>query len=83
MQLDVIISTVHSYVDLYASHYSSGETKTTATWIREFVTSHPKYKRDSHVPDEIVCDLMSRIKEISEGRVSCEELIGRPNKQPC
>ena len=48
---------------------------TTARWIRKFVTSHPKYKHDSVVSDEITYDLVCELKDISEGK-HCEDLTG-------
>lgn len=36
----------------------SGTLKTAATWIREFVRSHPDYKFDSVVSQEINYDLL-------------------------
>ena len=48
---------------------------TTAGWIRKFVMSHPQYKHDSVVTDEITYDLICELKEISEGK-ACEDLIG-------
>lgn len=40
---------------------STGERKTGATWIREFVMNHPLYKHDSIVSREINYDLCQRI----------------------
>ena len=48
---------------------------TTASWMRKFVTSHPQYKEDSRVTDEINYDLMWRIYLISTGQIKCPELI--------
>ncbi|XP_013418129.1 glutamate--cysteine ligase catalytic subunit [Lingula anatina] len=44
---------------------ASGETPTTARWIRDFVTSHPDYKKDSVVTERINYDLMCKCQEIS------------------
>ena len=47
---------------------------TTAKWIRCFLTSHPLYKNDSIITDEMTYDLVKRMQEISEGVVPCPEL---------
>jgi glutamate--cysteine ligase catalytic subunit len=41
-----------------------GELLTTATWIRNFVRSHPAYKFDSVVSQEINYDLVVAIDEM-------------------
>jgi glutamate--cysteine ligase catalytic subunit len=37
---------------------------TPAAWIRNFITSHPDYKKDSRVSDEINYDLAVAIDEM-------------------
>ena len=37
---------------------------TTAAWLRHFVTTHPAYKNDSVVSDEIAYDLVVACQEI-------------------
>ena len=37
---------------------------TTAAWLRDFVTSHPDYKQDSVVTDEIAYDLVTACQDI-------------------
>jgi hypothetical protein len=49
---------------------------TAARWQREFVKSHPGYKKDSVVTQEIAHDLMKRCADIGEGRVNVPELLG-------
>jgi glutamate--cysteine ligase catalytic subunit len=49
-----------AHVDLVRQR-STGERKTGATWIREFVMKHPLYKQDSVVSSEINYDLCQRI----------------------
>jgi hypothetical protein len=49
---------------------------TTATWIREFVQSHPDYRHDSVISDSIAYDLMIACKQIGEGERPCPELYG-------
>lgn len=43
---------------------SSGSLLTPATWIRNFVRSHPAYKFDSVVSQEINYDLMKAVDEM-------------------
>ena len=44
---------------------ASGRSKTYATWQREFIASHPKYKKDSVVSQEIAYDLINAILSLS------------------
>lgn len=41
-----------------------GSLLTAATWIRNFVQSHPDYKQDSVVSQEINYDLLTAIDEM-------------------
>ena len=50
---------------------------TTAMWIRHFLTSHPLYKQDSVVTEEMTFDLIKRMQDISEGVAPCPELTGK------
>lgn len=45
---------------------ATGELKTAATWIRDFVAEHPDYKHDSVVSDSIAHDLVMEIKAVGE-----------------
>jgi len=58
------------------SKRASGELITPATWIRNFVTSHPAYKKDSVITEEINYDLIKATHAISEGRSFPPELLG-------
>jgi len=60
----------------FISRRASGELLTPAQWMRKFVTSHPKYRKDSVVSEEIAYDLMIACKEIGEGTRACPELLG-------
>jgi glutamate--cysteine ligase catalytic subunit len=51
---------------------------TPADWIRNFITSHPAYKNDSVVSEEINYDLAKAIDEIERGVRSAPDLLG-PN----
>ncbi|RDD36149.1 Glutamate--cysteine ligase catalytic subunit [Trichoplax sp. H2] len=47
---------------------ASGELKTTAKWMRDFVASHPDYKKDSVVSEKINYDLLYACNEIVQGK---------------
>lgn len=49
------------------SKRASGELVSNATWIREFVRGHPKYKFDSVVSPEIHYDLVKAVEKITNG----------------
>ena len=56
-------------VALHASSFPhslrfAGSLLTAATWIRNFVQSHPDYKQDSVVSQEINYDLLTAIDEM-------------------
>lgn len=44
---------------------AKGEIKTDAKFIRDFITQHPKYMKDSYVPDEIMYELLKTIDSMS------------------
>lgn len=74
--LDVDVDTqctIKQYLQLIEAR-ASGKLMTTAAWMRKFVTTHPKYKKDSRVTDEINYDLMWRIYLISSGQIKCPDL---------
>lgn len=52
-----------------------GDLMTTASWIREFVTSHPEYKEDSIVSERINYDLVSTVDKITKGLLHPPELF--------
>lgn len=60
----------------FISKRASGELLTTAGWIRQFVASHPSYKQDSVVTDEISYDLVCACKDISDGVRKEPSLLG-------
>jgi glutamate--cysteine ligase catalytic subunit len=51
----------------FISKRASGELETEAGWIRKFVTTHPSYKHDSVVSEEISYDLVRACADISNG----------------
>ncbi|OMH85297.1 Glutamate-cysteine ligase catalytic subunit [Zancudomyces culisetae] len=55
---------LQKYIDLIRKR-ATGESKTNALWIREFIASHPDYKHDSFIPDSTNYDLLSTINDIS------------------
>ncbi|KAG6866759.1 hypothetical protein C0991_011418 [Blastosporella zonata] len=56
-------ATIEKYLDLIRRR-ADGSLQTPATWIREFVRSHPDYKHDSVVSQEINYDLMKAVDEM-------------------
>jgi glutamate--cysteine ligase catalytic subunit len=74
--LDVDVDTqctIRQYLQLIEGR-ASGKLMTTASWMRKFVLSHPNYKKDSRIDDEINYDLMWRIHLISSGQIKCPDL---------
>ncbi|PPQ68044.1 hypothetical protein CVT25_014505 [Psilocybe cyanescens] len=59
---------IQRYLDLVRRR-SDGRLVTPATWIRNFVTSHPDYKKDSVVSQIINYDLLMAVDEIERGTV--------------
>jgi len=58
---------------------AEGSLKTPATWMREFVRSHPAYKGDSVVSQEINYDLMVAVDEIERGIRKAPDLLPTKN----
>ncbi|KAH7108152.1 glutamate-cysteine ligase catalytic subunit [Auriculariales sp. MPI-PUGE-AT-0066] len=54
---------------------ANGSLMTTATWIRQFIRSHPAYKFDSVVSEEINYDLICALDEIERGVRAAPELL--------
>eukprot|EP00543_Licmophora_paradoxa_P006555 CAMPEP_0202455790 /NCGR_PEP_ID=MMETSP1360-20130828/13230_1 /ASSEMBLY_ACC=CAM_ASM_000848 /TAXON_ID=515479 /ORGANISM="Licmophora paradoxa, Strain CCMP2313" /LENGTH=914 /DNA_ID=CAMNT_0049075451 /DNA_START=114 /DNA_END=2858 /DNA_ORIENTATION=+ len=66
-------------VDLYLDFIekrATGELVTPATWMRNFVRTHPDYKGDSVVSDEIAYDLLQTCTDIGLGKLHVPELLG-------
>jgi len=59
-----------------------GELVTPATWMRNYVRSHPSYQGDSVVTDEIAYDLMVACRDIGEGKLHIPELLGDMKIEP-
>ena len=66
---------VDDYIEFICSR-ASGELITTATWMRNFVTSHPKYMFDSVISDRIAFDLLQECDAITSGKKRVPELFG-------
>jgi len=65
---------ISSYLDLVRRR-ANGSLKTAATWIRDFVRSHPSYKFDSVVNREINYDLIVAVDEIERGVRRAPDLL--------
>ncbi|EMD37301.1 hypothetical protein CERSUDRAFT_113950 [Gelatoporia subvermispora B] len=65
---------IDAYLDLIRRR-TSGSLKTAATWMREFVRSHPGYKFDSVVSQEINYDLVVALDEIERGTRKAEDFL--------
>jgi glutamate--cysteine ligase catalytic subunit len=75
--LDVDVDTqctIKQYLQLIEAR-ASGKLMTAAAWMRKFVTTHPSYKKDSVVSEDINYDLMWRIHLISTGQIKCPDLL--------
>ncbi|KAI9834577.1 MAG: Zn finger-containing GTPase- Activating Protein for ARF [Sarea resinae] len=59
---------LNSYLSLI-SRRASGQLKTPATWIREFVRAHDRYAGDSVVGPELEFDLVKAVTGIMDGSV--------------
>uniref|UniRef100_A0A8D0BXT7 Glutamate--cysteine ligase n=1 Tax=Salvator merianae TaxID=96440 RepID=A0A8D0BXT7_SALMN len=55
---------------------ASGELMTAARWMREFVASHPAYKHDSVITEELNYHLMWKCNQIAQEQVECPDLLG-------
>jgi len=53
---------------------SKGVLLTNASWIRQFVLSHPLYKQDSIVSEEIQYDLIKKMQQIENGLEDCPNI---------
>lgn len=54
---------------------ANGTLQTAATFIREFITSHPAYKRDSVITPGINYDLMKHLDAIEQGQVVAPQFL--------
>ncbi|KAG9043073.1 hypothetical protein FS837_010057 [Tulasnella sp. UAMH 9824] len=68
--------TIEKYLELI-KRKANGSVKTTATWIRDFVRSHPEYKQDSVVTQTINYDLLKAVDEIERGVRKADDLLAK------
>ncbi|WFD30830.1 glutamate--cysteine ligase [Malassezia sp. CBS 17886] len=69
LQLDVSTRCrLNRYIDFVGAR-ARGEYITTATWMRHFIRTHPAYKHDSVVSEEITYDMLCRMDKIEQGIV--------------
>ncbi|KAJ1790288.1 glutamate--cysteine ligase [Coemansia sp. RSA 2167] len=61
---------------LLVKRRASGKLCTLATWMRNFVRTHPEYQNDSVVSQSINYDMLRAMNDIEEGRVAAPELLG-------
>eukprot|EP00545_Synedropsis_sp_CCMP1620_P000294 CAMPEP_0119008490 /NCGR_PEP_ID=MMETSP1176-20130426/3727_1 /TAXON_ID=265551 /ORGANISM="Synedropsis recta cf, Strain CCMP1620" /LENGTH=929 /DNA_ID=CAMNT_0006960827 /DNA_START=65 /DNA_END=2854 /DNA_ORIENTATION=- len=64
-----------TYLD-FIEKRATGELVTPATWMRNYVRTHPAYKGDSVITDEIAYDLVKICSDIGLGKVHIPELLG-------
>lgn len=62
------------YLDLVSAR-ANGSLMTTASWIRQYVRSHPEYKFDSVVSSKINYDMIKKLDEIERGIVEAPGLL--------
>ncbi|KAE8226846.1 hypothetical protein CF319_g624 [Tilletia indica] len=75
--LNVDLSTraeIGRYLDLLSAR-ASGSLITTATWMRDYVRSHPDYKFDSVVSQGINYDMILELDKIERGEVEAPTLL--------
>ena len=61
----VVYDTLDKYLSFIADR-AAGRSPTPASLIRNFITSHPKYGKDSLVTDEIVYDLINELGKVQD-----------------
>ncbi len=59
----------------FISLRASGALLTNAAWIRQFVKSHPDYKRDSVVSDSVNADLLATAWQVAKGSIEAVDLL--------
>ncbi|KAL4715235.1 hypothetical protein ACJJTC_007817 [Scirpophaga incertulas] len=55
---------------------ASGDISTMASWMRDFITKHPDYKKDSIVTEKINYDLLKTAHAIQSGNMPAATLLG-------
>ncbi|KYQ93916.1 glutamate-cysteine ligase [Tieghemostelium lacteum] len=69
------LNLTNNYLE-FISKRASGELLTMSSWTRDFITSHPAYKHDSCVTEEIQTDYMNRCFDIYSKKVKEPKLLG-------
>mmetsp|Transcript_24146 Transcript_24146/g.29733 ORF Transcript_24146/g.29733 Transcript_24146/m.29733 type:complete len:998 (-) Transcript_24146:145-3138(-) len=78
---DVAHAKITKYLN-FIEQRSIGALVTPATWMRKFVRSHPSYKGDSVVSEEIAYDLMVACTDIGLGKRHEPSLLGNFHIDP-
>jgi len=71
----ITLRTVTTYLDFIVAR-AAGTLVTPATWMRDYIRSHPDYKFDSIVSSRIATDLMATCHRIGQGLEKPRELYG-------
>jgi len=66
---------MRNYMD-FIRRRASGQLATAARWMRHKVATHPAYKNDSVVPEEVAFDVVWACAAVAEGRVREPMLLG-------
>lgn len=64
-----------NHIQLMFIFVFQGTLLTNASWVRQFVISHPLYKQDSVVSEEIQYDLVQKIKQFENGEETCPHIV--------
>ena len=67
---------MRTYMD-FIQRRASGKLATAAKWMRHKVATHPAYKNDSIVPDEVAYDVVQACAAVAEGRQREPMLLGK------
>jgi glutamate--cysteine ligase catalytic subunit len=71
----------YAYFELLIER-ANGDIMTAAAWQRHFVTTHPAYRQDSVVSQEIAFDLVKTCHEVAMGKKHIPELLGAHTIRP-
>ncbi|XP_047144925.1 glutamate--cysteine ligase catalytic subunit isoform X1 [Hydra vulgaris] len=70
--------TIKQYL-CFISRKASGNLQTMASYMRNYICSHPEYKKDSFIPEAIMYDLSVHLDKVSQGKIGCPSLFGNPS----
>jgi len=71
----VTLDKLNMYMDFIALR-AAGKIQTNAQFIRNFIRTHPSYRKDSRVPADAAYDMVMKAKRIGEGLEPCPEILG-------